>query len=90
MLFNFLKKILALAKTIVILLLLVFITILMINNREIVAIRGYSPILPFEFQAPIFVVIFVFFVFGFLCGYLLFGAKTISKKIFRKKNFLKR
>lgn len=90
MLLNFLKKILAITKTIIILLLLVVITILMINNREIIAIRGYSPILPFEFQAPIFVVIFVFFVSGFLCGYLLFGAKAISKKIFRKKSLLKR
>ncbi len=90
MLFNFLKQAIAITKIIVVLLLLVVITILMINNREIIAIRGYSPILPFEFQAPIFVVIFVFFVFGFLCGYLLFGVKTISKKIFRKKNLLKK
>ena len=78
---GFIKSILRIFRSVVLLLLLVCLVIFMLDNREAITISTHP--LPFEIQTKVFVMMIVFFVFG-----LIFGVIACSPAIVQ--NFFKR
>jgi len=78
---GFIKSILRILRSVVLLLLLVCLVIFMLDNRELITISTHP--LPFEIQTRVFVVMIVCFILG-----LVFGIIACSPTIFQ--SFFKR
>lgn len=76
---NLIKSVFRIVKLLLILCLLSCLVSFMVSNREIVTINFYP--LPFNLEARIFVIVFLFFIGGMILGFFIFSSHMISKSI---------
>jgi uncharacterized membrane protein YciS (DUF1049 family) len=88
---KFLKKLFQSLKNLITCLILVFVTIFMINNRQIVAIE-FSPIPINNFETRLFVLMILFYLAGLITAFLIYSNslfKSFIKNLQQKRKIQK-
>jgi len=88
---KFLKKLFQSLKNLITCLILVFITIFMINNRQIVAIE-FTPIPINTFETRLFVLMILFYLAGLITAFLIYSNslfKSFIKNLQQKRKIQK-
>jgi uncharacterized membrane protein YciS (DUF1049 family) len=88
---KFLKKLFQSLKNLITCLILVFVTIFMINNRQIVAIE-FSPLPINNFETRLFVLMIIFYLAGLITAFLIYSNslfKSFIKNLHQKRKIQK-